>query len=454
MNPRTIVKKLVPRKLFRAVEPYGHLGEAVVLNTIHGFPSHGLKVIGVTGTNGKTTTSFLIHRMLHEAGFKVGLMTTVAYGVGDDIKPQIEHMTTASVPVLLKRFKQMKRDGAEWLVLETTSHALAQYRVWSVPYHVAVMTNITEEHLDYHGTFERYRDAKRKLFKLTSKNRKGLRTGIINADDPSAGLFAKDIKNPVTYGIKAGDLKAEDVKMTASGSQYKVKISSDIYNITCHLPGSFNVYNSLAAVGVGRLLGLQPEQIEQGIASLQSVEGRMVTVDEGQDFEVIVDYAHTPDSFEKLFKDIKPLVKGRLIVMFGSAGRRDEKKRAVQGELAGKYADLVFVTEEDDRDMDGLAIMDEIAAGAEAAGKTRDKDLFLIHKREEAIEAAFKAAKPGDVVLLLGKGHEKSILTNGPKAAELRHLQQDDADPRRVVERPYNEVETAEKILKQLSKKH
>jgi len=402
----------------------------------------------VTGTNGKTTTSFLIHHMLTQAGFKVGLMTTVAYGVGDDIKPQIEHMTTASVPVLLKRIKQMRAEGAEWLVLETTSHALAQHRVFGVPFSLAVMTNITKEHLDYHGTFERYRDAKRRLFKLTNRNAHGLRTGIINADDPSAELFAGDIKTPLTYGIKQGDLLASDINMTAAGSVFKVKIGSDNYNITCHLPGSFNVYNSLAAIGVGRTLGLSPQQIEQGIAGLKSVEGRMVTVDEGQSFGVIVDYAHTPDSFEKLFKDIKPLVKGKLIVMFGSAGRRDAGKRPVQGRLAGKYADLVFITEEDDRDMDGLAIMEDIAAGALKAGKKRGKDLFLIHKREEAMQAAFESAGPGDVVLLLGKGHEKSILTGGPKAAELRHLQQDDANPQRVVERAYNEVEVARTLAK------
>lgn len=453
MNPRTVVKKFVPKKLFRTIEPYGHLGEAVLLNLKNGFPAHGLKVIGVTGTNGKTTTCFLIHRMLYEAGFKVGLMTTVAYGAGDDIKPQIEHMTTASVPVLHKRFQQMKSAGVEWLILETTSHALAQHRVFGVPYEIAVMTNITEEHLDYHGTFERYRDAKRRLFTLVNKNKKGLRIGVINADDPSAELFAGDIKNPVTYGLKSGDLKAQDVELTPARSQYKVKIGSDKYNITCHLPGSFNVYNSLAALGVGRALGLSPSQIEQGIAALKSVAGRMVTVDEGQPFQVIVDYAHTPDSFEKLFKDIKPMVKGRLIVMFGSAGRRDEKKRTVQGRLAGQYADLIFITEEDDRDMDGQAIMDEIASGVEAAGKVRDKDLFLIHKREEAIAAAFKAAKAGDVVLLLGKGHEKSILTNGPKAAELRHLQQDDVNKDRVIERPYDEVRAARAALKSLKSK-
>jgi len=453
MNPRTVAKKVIPKRAFRRVEPIGHLGEAVLLNTLKGgSPARKMKVIGVTGTNGKTTTCFLIHRMLHDAGYKVGLVTTVGYGVGDEIKPQVEHMTTLPVGRLIKRLKDMEDQGVEWLVLETTSHALAQHRVWGVPFSLAVMTNVTQEHLDYHGTFERYRDAKRRLFKLANSNRKGLRAGIINADDPSAELFARDIAHPLTYGIKKGGLRAKGLALSASGSRFKAQIGADSYDITCHLPGSFNVYNALAAVGTGRVLGLTKEQIEKGIAGLKSVEGRMANVEEGQDFGVIVDYAHTPDSFEKLFKDIKPLAKGRLIAVFGSAGRRDEKKRPVQGALAGQYADLVFITEEDDRDIDGMEIMDQIAAGAEKAGKTRGQDLFLIHKREEAIKAAFREAKKGDVVLLLGKGHEKGILSPGPKAAELRHLQQDDNDPRRVIDRPYNEVETAQRTLRALKK--
>jgi UDP-N-acetylmuramoyl-L-alanyl-D-glutamate--2,6-diaminopimelate ligase len=368
-----------------------------------------MKVIGVTGTNGKTTTSFLIHRMLHEAGYKVGLMTTVGYGVGADITPQVHHMTNVGVPELMQRLKWMKGQGVEWLVLETTSHALAQNRVWGVPYSVAVMTNVTHEHLDYHKTFEKYRDAKRKLFKLANKNRNGKRIGIINAEDPSAGLFAGDIEHPLLYGVEAGDVRASNVELTPSGVAYDVELQDDTYHITSQLPGSFNVYNSLAAVCVGQALGLSKAQIEQGIAALEGVEGRMTNIDEGQDFDVIVDFAHTPDSFEKLFKDLKPVVKGKLIVVFGSAGRRDEAKRAVQGELAGRYCDEVIITEEDDRDIDGNEIMNQIATGAEKAGKVRDKDLFLVLDRTEAINFAVKRAKKGDTVLLLGKGHEKTI---------------------------------------------
>lgn len=447
MNIRTIIKGVVPKDTFRAIEPYGHLGEAVLLNVAHGFPAHGLKVIGVTGTNGKTTTCFLIHQMMHNAGYKVGLMTTVAYGAGTNIKPQMEHMTTVSVPIMHRRIKELKAQGIEWLVLEVTSHALAQHRVFGVPFEVAVMTNITYEHLDYHGTFERYLAAKRHLFVLTNRNRKGLRTGVVNADDENASHFASAIAHPVLYGIDAGDLRAANVQLAASGVEYDATHGDKTYHIRCHLPGSFNVSNSLAAVAVGETIGLTTAQIEQGIAALQGVEGRMTRIDEGQDFDVIVDYAHTPDSFEKLFKDLKPVIAGRMIVLFGSAGRRDEGKRAVQGQLAGRYADEVIVTEEDDRDMDGQEIMDQIAAGAEAEGKVRDRDIFLAHDRPDAIQLAINHAQSGDTVLLLGKGHEKDILRNGPRAAELRHLQQDDQNPDRVTKIAWDEVAAAHAAL-------
>jgi UDP-N-acetylmuramoyl-L-alanyl-D-glutamate--2,6-diaminopimelate ligase len=429
MSVKSVAKKFIPVGLFRKIEPAGHLIEAILLNAINGFPLRGLKVIGVTGTNGKTSTSFLIHKMLVESGYNAGLMTTVAYGVGQDIKPQIAHMTSVSVPLLIKRIKAMKAQGMDWLVLETTSHALAQHRTWGMPFSIAVMTNVTHEHLDYHGTFENYAAAKRKLFEQTNRNKKGMRIGVINAEDPSAQDFASAIANPISYGQGQGDLQASDIKLTPAGSHYAAKIGDDSYQIECKLPGSFNVSNSLAAVAVGRALGLTKDQIEQGIASLEGVEGRMTRIDEGQNFDVIVDFAHTPDSFEKLFKDLRPVVKGKLICLFGSAGRRDEAKRAVQGELAGNYCDEVIVTEEDDRDIDGVEIMNQIASGAEKAGKTRDQNLFLVHDRTEAIKFALSRAQPGDTVILLGKGHEKTI-----ERADGEH--------------PWDEIATTHELLK------
>jgi UDP-N-acetylmuramoyl-L-alanyl-D-glutamate--2,6-diaminopimelate ligase len=424
------------------------MAEAVFYNCLYGFPARNMKVIGITGTNGKTTTSFLTHRMLVDAGINAGLMSTVAYGVGNDIHQQIEHMTTVGPRELMRRFKWMKQQGAEWVVLETTSHALAQHRVWGVPYSIAVMTNITHEHLDYHKTFERYVAAKRMMFELAQKNKRGLQMGIANADDPNGLHFVNATIHRQTYGIESGDVRATDVRLSAEGVDYVAEAPDDTYNIHCQIPGSFNVYNSLAVLCVGRAVGLSKAQIEKGIAALEAVEGRMTNISEGQDYSVIVDYAHTPDSFEKLFKDLRPVVKGKLIVMFGSAGRRDEAKRAVQGELAGKYADEVVLTEEDDRDIDGQEILDQIASGAEKAGKVRDTNLFLVHDRTEAINFAIgRAVSKDDVVLLLGKGHEKDILRNGPKAAEMRHLQQDDHNPERVVEFPWDEIGTARKAV-------
>jgi UDP-N-acetylmuramoyl-L-alanyl-D-glutamate--2,6-diaminopimelate ligase len=405
---RRVVKAFIPTGLFKKIEPFGHLCEAVLMNCMYGFPARGLHVIGVTGTNGKTTTSFMIHRMLVEAGYDVALMSTVANGVGRDITPQVAHMTTISSPQLLKKIRQFKKQGAKWLVLETTSHALAQHRVWGVPYEIAVMTNVTHEHLDYHGTFERYVAAKARLFKIA--NRHGRRFGVINADDPSAAIFQKAIGRSVTYGVNGGELRASDIRLSSDGSSYTVVLDGIRFGITCQIPGEFNVYNSLAAVAVGRELKLSFEQIATGIAALSGVEGRMNTVNEGQPFTVIIDFAHTPDSFERLLGDLRKATTGKLVVMFGSAGQRDESKRAIQGEIAGKYADEVVITEEDDRDVDGNEIMAQIAEGAEKTGKVKEKDLFLILNRSEAIKfAVSRVSAAGDAVVLLGKGHEKTI---------------------------------------------
>lgn len=434
---RTIVKKLIPTRLFRAIEPYGHLGESVLMNTATGFPARKLRIIGVTGTNGKTTTSFMIHRMLHEAGYTVGLLTTVASGLGDDIVPQQEHITTAQSLKTLKKLKAFKDAGADWVVVETSSHSLAQFRVWGLKYEVGVLTNITPDHLDYHKTFARYVEAKRRLFKIV--NRYGLRFGAVNADDPSCEKFVNTVANHTTYGIKKGDLRARKLRVSSTGSTYTAEIEKDTYDISVHIPGEFNVYNSLAAIAVGRKLGLSKKHIEKGIAALKGVEGRMNRVEAGQDFSVIIDFASTPDAFENLFHSVRPITKGKLIAVFGSAGRRDESKRAVQGNIAARYADVVILTEEDDRDVDGAEILEAIAEGARSAGKKDDTDLFLIPNREDAIGFAMTLAKSKhDVVVLLGKGHEKTIeRANG--------------------ENPWNEAEVAaaaiEAFMKQKQKK-
>lgn len=409
---RELVKKLIPSKLFHNVEPYGHWIEAILANVVYGFPARKLKVIGVTGTDGKTTTSTLITAMLRDSGFKVGMMTTISLDLGEGPVPNPTRLTTVTSFSLQRGLKKLSKAGVDWVVLETTSHALAQHRVWGVPYSVVAMTNVTHEHLDYHGTFAHYRDAKKQLFELCNANKSGLRIGVANADDTSGELFAKAIEHPVRYGITKGDIRAVKSTTTTKGSSIEVRTPKGDLQLKVNLPGSFNVYNALATAAVGQAVGLSNEQIEKGIASLDGVEGRMTTIDEGQDFSVIVDYAHTPVSFEKIFNEMRPVTTGRLLVVFGSAGRRDEAKRPLQGEVAGRLCDVVIIAEEDDRDQDGEQIMNQIAEGAERAGKVRNKNLFLIHDRSRAIHKAIEIAKAGDTVLLLGKGHEKSILTN------------------------------------------
>lgn len=408
MNFRSVVKKIIPYKLFRKIEPFGHLIEAIIANVRYGFPARKLRVIGVTGTNGKTTTAFMIHEMLHEAGVNVAITTTVGYGVGDDIKPQVEHITTAQAGILQKRLRSFVKSGAEWVVLETSSHALAQHRVWGIPYEIAVMTNVTHDHLDYHGTFESYVEAKARLFSKANKH--GLKYGVVNAEDASATAFSSKIKNFTTYGIGTGDISATDLKLLGDGSEFTVNSGDESFGVRVNIPGKFNVSNALAAISVGKKLGLTNEQISEGIAALKSVEGRMSVVDEGQPFKAVIDFASTPDGFEKLFSSVRPLVKGKLVAVFGSAGRRDHSKRATQGEIAGRYADIVVATEEDDRDEDGNKILQQIAEGAEKAGKKQGDNLFLELDREKAIQFAFTLVDSADdMVVVLGKGHEKTI---------------------------------------------
>lgn len=421
MSMKTFLMDKIPN-YNKLVIPY-HVLRADLAAHQYGFPGKRMRVIGVTGTNGKTSTCFLIWKMLNAAGHKTGLMTTVAWGV-DKLEKQIEHMTTVDAKTLNYRMKKIADAGAEFLVLEVTSHALAQHRTFGVPIEIAVMTNVTHEHLDYHKTFENYRDAKRRLFKMA-------KYGVVNEDDKSWSYFAKDVKEYITYGINSGILRAKDVRLGAQGVEYSVdnegsvgdkhaaenkqmrgnkNSPGDMLRIKTKIPGEFTVYNSLAAVAVGLKLGLSKEQISQGILALDSVEGRMNRVDLGQNFEVIVDYAHTPDAFLKVYESVVPGKKGRIISLFGGAGRRDESTRGERGEIAARNSDIVIITEDDSRDENPAEIAEEFVRGAKQAGFLRGKNLLVELNREKAIQMAVDLAKKDDIVLILGKGHEKTIL--------------------------------------------
>lgn len=385
-----------------------HWAQAVKASVKYDFPAKKLRVIAVTGTNGKTTTCFMIWKMLNEAGRKAGLLTTVGWSEdGEHMHKQFEHMTTERVEVLNERMRMVADAGSEFLILETTSHAMMQFRTLGVPIEIAVFTNLTHEHLDYHKTFGNYRAAKLKLFKKA-------KYGVINADDENARYFEEIYASGdmITYGIKQGELRATGVKLSATGVEYSC---GDI-NIKTQIPGKFNVYNSLAAVAVGKKVGLTKQQIERGIYTLTEVEGRMTRIREGQDYEVIVDYAHQPDALEKVFESVGKAAAGRkIIALHGGAGRRDPSTREPRGEILGKNSDIVIITEDDSRDEDPEEIAAMFVEGAVKVGKVIDKDLFVELDRKKAIEKAIRMARRGDLVLILGKGHEKTILrADGP----------------------------------------
>ena len=433
----SVITKFKQSSLYNsAVIPYHIVRTATVGARAH-WPGKKLTVIGVTGTNGKTTTCFMIWKMLNAAGHKTGLMTTVAWGV-DQLENQIEHMTTVDAATLNQRIAKIAASGAEFLVLEVTSHALAQHRILGVPIDTAVFTNLTHEHLDYHRTFENYRAAKVKLFKKA-------KFGIVNADDPNSKYFAREVTAVKSYGLQQGDLQAHDIELRADG----VRFTADGQKFQLHLPGKFNVSNALAAILVGQHYGLKNRQIATGLKTLEAVEGRMNLIDEGQNFQVLVDFAHTPDAFEQVFHAVAPAYGGtrteraklrasgkaktssaqqkpsqkttrlgRIIALFGGAGFRDESTRPERGAIAGKYSDIIIITEDDSRTEDPVAIANDFKRGVRRSGFP-EKDLYVELNRQKAIRLALSLARRGDLVLILGKGHEKTILrADGPHPFE------------------------------------
>ena len=388
-------------------------------------PSAELAVVGITGTDGKTTTSFLATAALEAAGVRTGMTGTAETRIGGVQAANEAHATTPEAPELQRALRAMQVAGDAAAVIETTSHGLALNRVDSIAYDVAILTNLTHEHLELHGTWEAYRDAKLKLFEKLARP-SGERpkplawpaTGIVNADDASAGAFIGVAQEAgariLTYGTDpAADVRATSVEEDRQRLRIAYEAPSGAATVHLRLVGRFNVHNALAVVALGEAVGLDPAAVREGLASVPVVPGRMERVEAGQPFGVIVDFAHSPASLQTVLDLLAPLAAssgGGLIAVFGSAGERDTAKRPLMGRIAGERARIVVVTDEDPRGEDREAILDEIARGAEATGKRRGHDLLVIADRREAIEAAFERARPGDIVLLAGKGHEQSIL--------------------------------------------
>jgi UDP-N-acetylmuramoyl-L-alanyl-D-glutamate--2,6-diaminopimelate ligase len=377
----------------------------------YGYPSSHLRVIGVTGTNGKTTVTYVIRSILQAAGFRVGLFGTVAYDLAGEMIPSTH--TTPESHILQGLLARLVEKGAGYAVMEVSSHALALHRVEGCEFDVGVFTNLTQDHLDFHHTMEEYFESKRRLFLgLTSTSRKAFpKRAVINRDDVWGDRLAGSITAPVwTYGLdRRADLTALDLQSSLDGLTFTAVTPAGSFPVRTRLVGQYNVYNLLAAIGTALHLEIRSEHIQQGIASLPGVPGRFERLDSGQGFKVIVDYAHTEDALDRLLRAVAELTPVRVITVFGCGGDRDRGKRAPMGRVAARYSDVVVITSDNPRSEDPVGIMKEVEAGVRegSALKKNPVQVLPIVGRLEAIEQALSLARPGDTVVLAGKGHEE-----------------------------------------------
>lgn len=373
---------------------------AIAAANFYGQPAKALKLVGVTGTNGKTTTTSLIDSILRASGAKTGLFGTIAYHT-----PSGEHPAPNTTPesVDLQGFFAEVRDaGGSYATMEASSHALAMDRVWGCHFNVAVFTNLTRDHIDYHKTFENYFAAKQRLFEGTGAGAPDV--GVVNGDDAWGKKLVGLANRTLTYGLQNGaDLKAKKFQLSFNGLSFTAQTPNGAIQVESALVGRINVYNILAAIGAGIGLGLSNEVIEAGIRNLKAVAGRFQRIDQGQPFLVVVDYAHTDDALENLIKTAKELnTKGRIITVFGCGGSRDRTKRPIMGETSGRLSDLSILTSDNPRQEDPLKIISDIVVGMQKSGGK-----YLIEAdRAKAIHLAIEEARAGDTVLLAGKGHE------------------------------------------------
>lgn len=363
-----------------------------------GYCYKNIKMIGVTGTNGKTTTANMIYTILTLSGKKCGLMGTVKNNIcGEKISAEL---TTPDCFELHKMFKRLHDWGAEYCVLEASSQGLSQKRLYGIDFHIGVLTNISEDHLDYHGTMEKYVDAKKELFIHSDK-------AIINYDDKYKDVFiAASPGKVITYSMKnnSADFVAKCQKSDCDGSDYAVVADYLIHRIKINMPGDFNIMNSLAAVAVGYECNISLESCAQALRAFGGVKGRMELVPTDTEYKVIIDYAHTADSLKKVLLTLQNFPHKRIITLFGCGGDREKDKRAVMGDIASQLSDIVIVTSDNPRSEKAMDIIDDILSGIK-----KDKKTVYIHEnRIKAIEYALKIAEKGDIILLAGKGHELS----------------------------------------------
>ena len=420
------------KRILRKIIPYGflkkyHLLLQMIACLVYRFPSRKLIVIGVTGTNGKTTTCNLIASILEAAGKKFGMTTTINFQIGEKVWKNETKMTTLGHFQIQKILRKMVKNACECAIIETSSHAIDQYRTWGIDYDLVTITNITPEHLDYHKTMENYAEVKSRLFENLSKTRKKKNTPkviALNFDDASFSAFSQfgadkkyayalsEVEEDHEVHPPVNDFEwviAEEPELGATSTSFKLSCSLGDKMVKLSLPGRFNIYNALAAASLGLGLGLELDSVVLGLEGLAGVPGRMERIDEGQDFTVIIDYAVTPDSLEQLYESIKRMPHNNIIAVFGSAGERDRVKRPVMGEIVTRFADLSIITNEDPFWEDPMQIINEVAEGARWSGKKEGEAWKVIFDRREAIKTALEKAGKNDIVVITGKGAETTM---------------------------------------------
>lgn len=405
------VRQHLPSGAIRTLEEGYRRSRIWAITAKYGFPAKGLRVIAITGTNGKTTTAAYTNEILKAAGYKTAMFGTAVIEMAGESKLNDLNATVATTARMQQFFKEAKANAVDWVVLEVTSQALHQHKLDGVPVEVAVMTNLTQDHLDYHKTMEAYAKAKAMLFQRKP------RFIVLNRDDEWYGYYTQFPATEATmsYGTSEdAECRITNVSMHKAGTDITLEIDHQTkLELGTFLPGKFNVYNATAAATAAYLLHVPLESIEEGIANLASVPGRQEKVDIGKPYEVIVDYAHTPDALQQLLETMKHLTKNRLVLVFGATGDRDKGKRPIMGEIAARLADRIILTDEESYNEDPAAIRHMIMEGIvarRAQVKTEE-----IADRREAIAKALKIARPGDTVVITGMGHEQFRIVNGER---------------------------------------
>lgn len=405
------LRHALPSGAVRSLEEVYRRGRVRLVAARYGNPAKSLKVIAITGTNGKTTTACFINEILKEAGLKTAMFTTAVIEIAGEQHLNDLNATVALTSQMQAFFRDAKRAKVDYVILEVTSHALHQHKLATVPIEVAVMTNLTQDHLDYHKTMQAYAEAKGKLFAGEP------RFIVLNRDDEWFEFFDKFPAGAqkITYGThEEAEARIEHVKLYRKGSEAKVVIDHQTkLELATALPGQFNVYNMLAAAATAYVLGVKRSNIVEGVANLEGVPGRFERVLDGKEYDVIVDYAHTPDALEKLLTAAKATTKNRVILVFGACGDRDQSKRPIMGEIASRLADRIYLTDEESYNEDPEVIRQMIYAGIEKSkGVTKTTE---IADRREAIKKALSIATKGDTILITGMGHEQYRIINGER---------------------------------------